>query len=427
MSNRNLVLLAWMFAAPTSALAGDVAAFLLNDSLKIVGSATADVVSIDQSGLGAGILRVSVGAGTTLHGGPGPVIFTGITKDVIVDLRNGADNFSVDTATFPRDLKLVDQDGAVFIALESSVITRNLTVKAGAGETIFTCIGGFEAYGDATFALGDGYNSLAADSDLTVGGELMYTGGDDRDSIFLEGSVGISQSCRFLLGDGENEFEGKSLSVNGDFRVECGDEEDAVTLFGVAVTGDALVKVGGGANLVSIEKAVFDTKLTIGGGNGMDTIILGGSFAQGAIRVAAGSGMNLFSLDQVTASAKLSFAGKGGVDMVSFGQLTAAKKVTLELGSGENSITHGGGSTLQALSVTAGSGSDSLNLHALAITADARFVLLGGNNNVDLSNATIGGDLFVRTSAGDDTFTLTGLAVTGKTTIQHGSGNDVGL
>src|SRR5262245_48818994 len=84
-------------------MAGDVTAEVVGGSLIIKGDAQANDIVITEPTPGSFQIATGATSTTTINGGAGPVTLNNVTKDVKINLKNGADRVTV-TGDIPRDL-----------------------------------------------------------------------------------------------------------------------------------------------------------------------------------------------------------------------------------------------------------------------------------------------------------------------------------
>jgi Ca2+-binding RTX toxin-like protein len=122
-------------------LAGNVTAVLQKGNLIVTGDAANNGITITQ--LENGSFEVA-GDGTTAINGQSlgtPAVFTGVTKNVKVDMKAGNDNVSLSDVIIPQNLVVDGGKGNDTIALTDVDVRYNAVLQGGAGNDSITATG----------------------------------------------------------------------------------------------------------------------------------------------------------------------------------------------------------------------------------------------------------------------------------------------
>lgn len=154
-------------------LAGDVALFVHDGSLRIVGDVFANELAMVQTAAGEFSIVGNDGESFRLDDSPvtGPVIVSGITGTITVQLGRGNDSLSftgLPDTTSAKRLMVFAGPGADLVSVSSARIDGQLSISTGNGDS--------NADGDTVSV-----------SDVTVAGPLIVETGAGNDDITIDG------------------------------------------------------------------------------------------------------------------------------------------------------------------------------------------------------------------------------------------------
>ena len=175
--------------------AGSIIATISGGNLTITGDAAGNGFIIDDSGLPANELRITPNPGTLLNGYAGPVVYTGVTGGLKINLGDGDDSMS----------------------LYGIVIAKNVQIDAGAGiDTVmvdsFSTIGG-------SLTLSNADLSQFVDAAVTHNVTIVYTT-DGHNTVHMNrGQVGGNFSITHRGQDLFSNFDFNSSTIAGSLTV----------------------------------------------------------------------------------------------------------------------------------------------------------------------------------------------------------------
>jgi len=418
-------------------LAGNVNVFVSGGTLFVQGDADDNAVLIRQEGNGiysvAGLdfadlnvdPQVFEGGATTINGTDSEelVLFSGVTNDINVDLRDGNDGLAIGNdiealnalAEECFNIGFLPEDGGgtgnVDIAqVEGTLLVpRNLIVNLGNGDD-FTAIdanvgtlnnnGSTKKGGLANINAGGGNNGVAFG---TEGGNFV------AQSLLISAGGGTDDVCVF--GTGVRDLLSISIGNGGE---QNGDEENPVpqeVRLGGVGAGHVLILTGSGSDQVNVGGVGVDREIVINTGAGNDFVSMqefsagngdgpsGKANKSGYVTVVTGDGddqvgIEFFNVDGMTVDTG------GGDD----GQVLLTSEVEI--------AQIGGGITVSEGFIT-----------------NALVVLTGGGNDLATVNNVTAHDIVIDTGSGDDgtsdiPISIYNVLVQGNVTLVTGSGND---
>jgi hypothetical protein len=384
-------------------LSGNVTATVTTSgNLTVVGDAKGNEILIQSTSSGA--LQVSSLDGTTtINGGSSPFTATGVTGNVAVFMKQGADVVDVGGSglltNLPGNLFVDTGSGNDTVAVENASVTGSIALFGGAGNDTLTV------------------GSSSSEAPVTVGG-----------SVYIVGGTGNSNTIAVF-----------DANITGDLRIFSSGADDQVQVgfdAGLGIIGvDQTAHVNVGGNL----------EITTPGDNhcwsygfGYDSWSMGGN-NWNAFGKSFSSLLGIFNLGQ-TLSNDLAFlqgwcGGEGGnwcgghgngdtsgSEDVSLADVSVTGNVKIHTGNGADQILLG------AAPVPSGDTSAPLNLVFGPVTIGGNLHVKGGNGNntVLLDGISVTGNTKVHTGSGNDDIAVLGNAgsFTGTFTINSGSGND---
>jgi len=389
-----------------SMLAGNVNVFAAGGSLFVRGDNADNAVLIQQTGDGEYTVTgfdfadgelpdppFSAGP-TSINGDPnGSVVFTGISGDIIVDLKKGDDALGVGNTV--EDLQILAEECGFGFAFGSGsgngsasgsasfpsqvepeitgdrfLVPRNLIVNTNDGnDGVFVVA---DVRRNAIINTGNGFDAVAFGATTTdhedhsvIGDDLIITTGNQDDFICIHG-----------------------LFIQDQFVANTGAGNDEVFADGWDARGVTIV-TGNGNDFVDLNSFDLDNQLVINTGNGNDGVFVD-DFSAGQ-----GNGPN----GQKFAGYVTVVTGNGNDDV----ELTEfdANGVTINTGAGNDGTPNG----------------DS------PITVSDAEIYTDLNGNGDFDEGEPSGPLTIVTGAGNDLVTVENLDV-GNITINTGAGND---
>lgn len=404
--------------------AGDVTAVVANGSLKLTGSADADILALDDDALDGDRVRVKPGAGTTVNGLAGAQVFDKVKKDVVAALLAGDDQLSVDDLSVPRDLKIFGGDGGDFIEVFDGSTDDDLTINAGAGDDVVE-ISGEDVGDDLKVELGEALvegNELLVE-DLRCDDRVLVYGGSGADRVLLDHFPEVGDSVRLKLGDGANELEARHIGAPVDFSYKGGDDGDAVDLFDIGVGRDVALRLKDGDNAVDAEGIGVQRDVRITAGRDDDEIDWFATDVGDDLVVALGDGDNDVEIENAGIQDVLFVEGESDRDSVRLSHLFAFDLAVFP-GADDNFVRIGPDILVFDAFVQAGGGEDEVEVFAFQSDADLEIRLGSGDNRIDLTVVLVGSDLTLITSNGDDVITSFDLFVLGFVDLFTGAGDD---
>ncbi len=289
-------------------------------NLSVTGGAGADAISFGSSAVIGGIVSVGGSASFALGDGANSFVGTGIATQMIVGGNftytggAGVDHLEPDSTgvslTVGGDARFTlgsaSGTAANMARFEALTIGRNLTILGGAGNDPVEITGRMAVGGSATFNLGAGTNSFAANGpDNDVAGSVSYLGLTGEDDVSLP-DLSVGRNLNITLGNGTGQsvaigatkltaFGSVSIStgtgndsiamqkayIAGLLTLNTGAGDDTIALDDMAVSGRTLIDLGAGADALNIETlaiatnaSAFGGAFTVKGGAGIDTVNL---------------------------------------------------------------------------------------------------------------------------------------------------------
>ncbi len=409
-STRSLcIALASLLAAP-ALRAGDVTVMVTGGKLKIVGSAAADVIAIDQNLVAnAKQFRVTPGAGTTVNGVAAAALFNGVTNDISIDLGGGADQVDLTDLEAPDDVRLTvaaastldvdtsemkvggdlraDADGAIDIQMGLVRVDGDVRVRSAGGADLFGNSAFSIIKGDLVLDLGDGANVVDLDVTL-VRGRVDVTTGIGADLVDLE-LVGIEGDQRLVLGDGADAVYMQLLTIGGDLDVKKGTGslslQTQVSSFGADVDLDCR-----NATLIAQMQACDfgDDVMARGGANNDALLIDTVSRVAGDTKVALGDGLNQAIFGESTFEGGVKYIGGSGVDGVEFHTANVQGPAKIQSGTSpiatSNVLMVSTSGLAKSLTFDGGDSDDEVRFMSSILRGTARVRLRDGANELDL-------------------------------------------
>jgi hypothetical protein len=196
-------------------LSGEVTASVVDGDLIITGDALDNQLRIDQLGLGAGEFRITGDRLTNVNGDSAPLVVSGVTRDVFIELGGHRDRLIVDGAVIPRDLRIATAAAKDIVLIHQTQIGGALKVTTGTGNDSVHLVG-LEVQGVAAVATGAGDDVVTREQSLFHGDSSISTGGGN-DTILTREST-FEQKSILRVGPGDNLVTKRAITRSFDFR-----------------------------------------------------------------------------------------------------------------------------------------------------------------------------------------------------------------
>ncbi len=441
--SRTLRSIAFLTAAVFASLshpvvAGDVTGAVAGGTLTLTGGAGAEIITIDQVGVAnAKEFRVSPGAGTTIGGVAAPQTFSGVSKDIVLQLGDGADDITITGCAPRRDVVFNGgTTGAQVCSITGKTVVKDDVTATTAGAQINLRIDGSNVKDDVRYTGGAGQDQLHVFGAARIGGDVVATlgaesdqfdiidslvkgkvdcdGGPDNDefefAVFsCDGNVGLTDSS------GNNALGMDSCDIEGALKVTFGGGNDSAELEDVFVRHPTTLTFGDGSNAMSADLVHVLGAFKINGGANVDHIhVFDTCFIDGDLKVLLGDGDNTIDLEDFAVLGTVKLNTGAGHDMIQFAE------------------SYVGGDVRVEPSTAAGAMGDGVSIVGCAVNGSVR-VKAAGDVAVAIENTSIAknatGTLSGATNAFnvDDT-NMRQLSITGAggvETVQVGQGTNV--
>ncbi len=412
---------------------GGITVIVSGGSLRITGDAGDNDFSINQTGLGADEYRVTSGGDATLiNGQAGPLVFSGVTRDVSIRLNDGDD--SVDLyIDVGRNVLIDGGKGNDSVDLIGGAVNGNFTARMGDGNDGVTLLGGgvtghvkidagkgddgvymdeHNVEGNVGIRMGDGSDEVTLSNYVTVGRDLTIDGGKGFSS------VGIMASTFF----GNVQVKGST----GDHDIDIG---PANFLKGLSIlTGKGDVDVNIKQVEIGLTGRGYDLKVVNGPGNGVfeiDTVLIGRNFMW-----TQGPGNMSGLMDGVETGGSAQVKSSTGNDELVILNTDIWQKMQIMTGKGDLTMDIGGVTSVGGSGggydarITNGNGTADIDIRGTSFGGNL-FVANGNAHcGFDMRNATVHKNFTSRLGGVADEFLMVGTTVEGKTSVSTGSGGD---
>jgi hypothetical protein len=273
-----------------SLMTGNVTVAVQNHTLIVTGDNHANDIQIEQSA--SGQFTITGLNGTTINGHTTPMSFTGVTKDVKIDLKDGSDK-----------VRMGGVDGLNFPAVN---IQGNLSIKTG-----------------------NGNDHVAINANIK--GNLDIDAGSGNDTVELlgvkVGSAGGNQNATVQMGssagNGFDTLDGIDFNIAHDFSIKTANSTTGLSLYMDAnaansVGHDLNLQTGNGADNMAIYNTKIGHKLNVKTNSGADFLGLSADTVD-QVFVDMGSGDDYLVVIDTTARVA-NFNGNSGTDKVEFNE-----------------------------------------------------------------------------------------------------------
>lgn len=309
--------LALVLLAGAPAVAGDVSASVKGQVLVVKGDdegadlllAPPEMMSRGSASAGTTV-RITPQGTTTLNGAATPADFDGVV-DVKVTLGDGANAMVFQNLSFDGKLTLKGGSGAEALTIQDTGFADDVKLTSGNGTFALTIFAGS--------ALGD---------DLTI------KGGSNDEALSLFGPVAGTIKLSFGAGSCAVTVTG---NVGDDFFYKGSTGNDALTVDGSSIGGQAKLKLGSGSNAVTFTTGPIGESLKLKGGSGDDSVSIGQLPIGEDANLNLSAGTNNLTLTDTTIGDDLVVVGKSGDDSVTFaGTVTIGGETKFNLDGGTN-------------------------------------------------------------------------------------------
>ncbi len=433
-----------------SMLAGNVTAFEAGGSLFVRGDNSDNLVLIQQTGdneytvtgldfADANLSDPPFSAGPTSINGDenGTVVFTGITGDIIVDLKKGDDGLGIGN-TVEELAILAEECGFGFgfgsgsgngtasgsgsfptqvepeITSDRFLAPRNLIITTGDGNDGVAIVA--DVRRNAIINTGNGFDAVGIGATVTdheehsvIGDDLVIVTGKQDDFICIHG-----------------------LFVEDQVVLDTGDGNDDIFADGWDARGVTIV-TGNGNDLVELDSFDLDNQLVINTGNGNDGVFVddfstgqgngpNGTRGAGYVTVVTGNGNDDVELTSFDANGVTINTGAGN-DGTPNGEspITVADAEIYTDQNDDGNFDEG--EPAGPLTIVTGAGNDLVDV--VSLDAGNIVINLGpGANVLNVADVFVANNVSIVGGSGRDTVSIADSTVGGTTTIVLGAGND---
>jgi hypothetical protein len=399
-------------------LSGNVTATVTSGgNLVVTGDAQGNQIRI-QSAAGGALQVSSLDGTTTINGGPGPFSTTGVTGNVAVFMKQGADVVDVGgpgmLTTLPHNIYVDTGTGNDTVDVENASIGGTVAIFGSTGHDTFT-VGSSSSEtavsvgGNIIIVGGVGSGSTIAVFDANITGNLRIVGRGTKDEIQVGFDAGLG-----IIG----ETAPAHVSVGGNIQIKTpGDHDD-----GFWQDGSDDQSMDGAWDGIGSDLGSFD----LGGSLANDFAFLrgwcGGDGGDGGDGEGGGSsGSEHVSLADVTVTGNVKIHTGNGADQILLGAAPNPTTVPLKLVFGP--VTVGG-----HLNVKAGNGNNTVLLDGISVTGNTSLHTGSGNDHIAVlgNDGSFTGKFSIDSGAGDDKIELiNGATFQSSVTIKAGRGADV--
>lgn len=371
--------------------AGNVTGVAQNGNLYLTGDGADNSIEIRK---GVSNIRILGLSGTSINGAGGLEDFSGVFKDVIINLKGGDDLLNLEgggggtAAVVYRDLIFRGGGGAdTLTSVAGAVVGRDL-VFLGAGDTSSATLDGIDIGRHARFS-GSANVVVQASNFTKINGALVVQSSALADVTLDDTTLGRLN----LAADGQVNADLTDVLVGGNARIKGGLGADVIDMgFGneilgsltiqtrggddtvepnAEVGGNVTVHLGGGTNQVfeTFSMTVYGNLTIRSSGSGVDNWTLDGVQILGGTSLSTGAGADIVLFDDCDFFGRLNFLGSGGGDQV---QISDGANVffygpaLFDLGNGADTLQLGAGGIGEAdfnsgVTLQGGAGADTLN------------------------------------------------------------------
>jgi len=179
-----------------------------NGSLIVTGTAADDAIVIDNPEGAAGMVRVMT------YSDNWPRVFTGVTRDVRVDLGDGDNQLFVEALLVRRDLRIRTGAGRDGVQLGGTSVGRDASIETRQGDDTLALVG-VTVGGQARLASGSGDDLLTV-ARTTATGKAYVRGYRGDDNVAVIGST--FGGGQILDGLGTDAIVTQAVEIDSNFR-----------------------------------------------------------------------------------------------------------------------------------------------------------------------------------------------------------------
>ncbi|MCL4205954.1 MAG: hypothetical protein KJ000_26010 [Pirellulaceae bacterium] len=216
---------------------------------------------------------VVIGIGDTKVNGKPQDTITGVTQDVLVDMRGGDDYVLLEDATVARDVKLNMGAGSSLAVLVSVSTGRHVTILAGRGGQVDAHVVTSTVGGNLHVCGGTGSESVVV-TDTTVQGNLTARLGGGADELQIRGGE-VGRDLVVNSSTGNDTIGIQGLDVQRDMRIDPCSGDDGVTISDIDVGRHATIRLDRGLNTVEIDRLQVFARFALTGGRHADRVLVG--------------------------------------------------------------------------------------------------------------------------------------------------------
>jgi hypothetical protein len=246
-------------------MAGDVAVSVSNGDLRITGDAAANDVVVVQTTLDnvpvTGSYYVGGRPGTRINGQSGGATFTGVTRDININMGGGGDQVTMGPENEPYTVN------------NRLNVPRNLSIDMGSGGNRANLVG-LAVANNASISAGTGADALVfhgnVQNDLTIntGGGLdlvnVYNSFIRRNMTIDALASNTSNVSVYLT----------QVNVGNDATITTGGGQDYINIDDTGINRNMTLRTGGNSDTVSFRDSEVASRLFADLGSGNDTLYL---------------------------------------------------------------------------------------------------------------------------------------------------------
>jgi hypothetical protein len=210
-------------------LDGNVSVSLHKGVLSIMGDAAANQISIASDASG-NVTVTSTDGTTTLNNGAGPLMFSGVTNGLSINMGDGDDVVDIMGVRAKKDVSINMGNGNNTLTIEGMYVKKNLSITSGSGD----------------------------------------------DSISLA-SVNVSKQLSINTGAGDDTVTLDPVAAGKNSSINTGAGDDVITISNSTFSEHAQLNAGAGDDRVILVDNVFGKEATADGGSGDDMLAMQGN------------------------------------------------------------------------------------------------------------------------------------------------------
>ncbi len=406
-----VLLVASLSAARLALAASDVSVSVAGGTLRVLGSASTDHITIDQLGIAdPHEFRVTPGVGTTVNGSASAAQFGGVKKDIRIAAGGGVgDQFTVADARVPRDLRVTttgpDTDSMNCTTARCTIL-HDLRVDAS------------------------GASILLEMRRARIRDDLRVRGSGGIDQVLFDGIVAVGGDVRVDLRGGEDLFSMRSTHIEGRLDINGGVARDTNIVSDSIVEGPIRLVAADDDTSLSIDASTV-ASVSMKSGDGADALGIEDSLVLGEASASLGAGLNRIATSDTTFARAARFRSGAGPDDFELGTNTAFERAaSFALGDGANTCVANEASFASGARIRVGDDADIVTV----IDSACRGLLqcsvggapVGMLNSAQFQRSRIDGDLRVTGGAGVDEFVTLSSRIAREVRYALGAGANTG-